>query len=156
MKIEQARVIRQDECSGGYRALVVESPLIAPAVSPGQFVHLRVPRLAGRTLRRPFSVFRTHDDQLEILYKTVGIGTRAMADIVAGETVDLMGPLGVGFPMTERGKYPVLVAGGYGVAPLYLLAERLGASGIVFIGGAGAEDILCADEFTELGWETRI
>lgn len=152
MELEQATVVGHEPVAGAYRELVLEAPGIAGAVRPGQFVHMRVPRLEHAVLRRPFSVFRVTKTTLSILYKQVGQGTRLLAAVGAGEQVNLLGPLGNGFPLPPAGAVPVLVAGGYGVAPLYFLARELSAPGAVFIGGASAVDLLCVSDFEKLGW----
>jgi dihydroorotate dehydrogenase electron transfer subunit len=129
---------------------------VASQVTPGQFIHLRVPRLDGAVLRRPFSVFKADATSLSVLYKQVGRGTQAMAAITKGEAVNIIGPLGNGFPDPDGDCFPVLVAGGYGVAPLYLLASRMRTTGILFVGGRSAVDILCVDLFEAMGWDVRI
>ena len=156
MQAAQARVIRHETFFGDYRVLVLDAPDIAASVKPGQFVHLRVPNLGGAVLRRPFSVFEAHEGNFSILYKTVGRGTTAMCSVKPDHTVDVVGPLGNGFPIHEDRRMPVLVAGGYGVAPLYLLARRLEAHGLVFIGGKSARDILCQTQFEKRGWQVRV
>ena len=99
---------------------------IAPQVQPGQFVHLRVPRLEASVLRRPFSIFQAENGVLAVLYKAVGRGTSVLSAATIGETISLIGPLGNGFPLDlPAGRVPVLVAGGYGMAALYLVARRL-------------------------------
>ncbi len=156
MQIEKAIVRTHELVGGAYRELVLEAPVTAGAAVPGQFVHLRVPRLDGSVLRRPFSIYRARDGRLSILYKTVGRGTRAMEAIAAGDAVDMIGPLGNGFPLEAIGENPALVAGGYGVAPLSFLASAVDVRGTVFIGGATARDILCVGDFESLGWTVRI
>jgi len=156
MGVEAATVLEHDATTGGYNLLTFRAPGIVPAVRPGQFVHLLVPRHKQSVLRRPFSIYRAAGDTLAILYKQVGAGTRALAEIRAGDRVSLVGPLGNGFPPPAAGAAIGLVAGGYGVAPLCLLASRLEVAGTVFIGGRTAVDILCVDEFEALGWQVRI
>ena len=156
MLLEDAKVLQQREIQGGYRLLVLAAPLIAPKVQPGQFVHLRVPNLDSAVLRRPFSVYRADGSTLSVLYKDVGRGTSAMKALRDGETVSLLGPLGHGFPAPAKEKYPVLVAGGYGMAALYLVAKNSAVKGTVFVGGRTAQDILCAPEFTALGWAVLV
>lgn len=156
MTLEDAIVIEQTPDAGGYWRIAMHSPVIAPRVRPGQFVHLRLPAPADAILRRPFSVFRTEAERLEILYKAVGRGTRAMTELRPGATVGLLGPLGRGFPMPSPDRLPVLVAGGYGMAALYLLAVQARRAGLVFVGGASAVDVLCVPEFEALGWTVRI
>ena len=152
MNMEQAHVIEHEAYAGGYRLLVVGAPEIAASVRPGQFVHLRVPNLEAAVLRRPFSVFAAEAGRLSLLYKAVGKGTRAMAALRPDAVVNLIGPLGNGFQKPDPERTPVVVAGGYGGAPLLFLARVLGGQGTAFIGGATAEDILCVKDFEELFW----
>lgn len=156
MTLEEAIVVEHMPDAGDYRRIVLRSPDIAPRVRPGQFVHVRLPAPADSILRRPFSVFRTEGDRLELLYKPVGRGTRAMTELRPGAVLSLLGPLGRGFPPPAPARLPVLIAGGYGMAALYLLAREAGRAGIVFVGGASAVDILCVPEFEALGWEVRV
>ena len=151
-----ARVKTQTTLSAGYRFLELEAPVIAAAATPGQFVHVRVTGLDQAALRRPFSIYRAADGILAILYKTVGRGTEQLARLQPGETVSVMGPLGHGFPCDAPGRPPVLVAGGYGVAPLAFLASRLPAAGTIMIGGRTAADILCVEDFASRGWDVRL
>ena len=161
MTQENTTVAEHHVFQGDYRLLRLFSPAIGPLVRPGQFVHLRVPRLADAILRRPFSVFKADAESLSILYKSVGKGTAALCSVREGEKVNLIGPLGNGFPpvaeKTRSGEMkPVLVAGGYGIAALYLQAAKLPVKGVAFFGGRSAADILCVDEFKTLGWDVRI
>jgi dihydroorotate dehydrogenase electron transfer subunit len=157
MNQEKTTVVQHESFQGDYRLLRVAAPVIGPQVQPGQFVHLRVPRLENAVLRRPFSVFKADDEGLSILYATVGMGTEALNSVKPGEPVDLLGPLGTGFPTLGNGKtLPVLVAGGYGNAALYLQAKNLPVKGVAFFGGRSAKDILCVDEFKALGWDVRV
>lgn len=156
MKQENSFVIEHRLFQGDYRLLRLSAPLIGPLVQPGQFVHLKIPRLEQAVLRRPFSVFKADDQSLSILYKTVGKGTAALNTVAEGEPVNLIGPLGAGFPTVGKGKTPVLVAGGYGNAALYLQAARLPVKGVAFFGGRTSGDVLCVDEFEALGWEVRV
>lgn len=149
----------QEHCvfQGDYRLLRLSAPAIGPQVQPGQFVHLKIPRLEQAVLRRPFSVFKADAEGVSILYKPVGRGTEAMTSVCEGQGVNLLGPLGNGFPTLGNGKtLPVLVAGGYGNAALYLQAARLPTKGLAFFGGRTAADILCVDEFKALGWDVRV
>ncbi|MCX7818729.1 MAG: dihydroorotate dehydrogenase electron transfer subunit [Kiritimatiellae bacterium] len=156
MTLEDAIVVAHTPDAGDYRRLTLRSPAIAPQVRPGQFVHVRLPAPADALLRRPFSVFRTDGDHLQLLYKPVGRGTRAMTELRPGAVVGLLGPLGHGFPTPAAQHLPVLVAGGYGMAALYLLARECGRGGLVFVGGARAVDVLCVPEFEALGWTVRV
>jgi dihydroorotate dehydrogenase electron transfer subunit len=156
MRLHEARVARHEPFGGEYRVLELAAPELAASVQPGQFVHLRVPRLEESALRRPFSVFRARPPLVAILYKQVGRGTGLLTELQPGATLSVLGPLGNGFPLETAGRLPVLVAGGYGVAPLSFLAERLDRRGILFAGGRGAPDILCEAEFRAMGWDARV
>lgn len=154
MTDEVCKVISHDEIGAGYRFLIIEAPKMAAALVPGQFVHVRVPMLETSALRRPFSVFDADEGRVTILYKTVGRGTAALNIVRPGETLNVLGPLGHGFPATCDG-VPLLVGGGYGVAPLHFLAKRLKGAKL-FVGGRTAADLLALDRFERLGIEIHI
>ncbi len=155
---ESCRVLEHADAGPDCRRLCLAAPRIGAAVQPGQFVHVRVPGLERSALRRPFSVFGGGDGELEILYKIVGRGTAALAHVAVGETIDVLGPLGYGFPVSCGG-VPLLVGGGFGVAPLHFLAKRMRAAGlapVLFVGGRTAGDLLALDRFAALGVEVRM
>ena len=109
---------------GEYQILTVRAPDIARRTIPGQFVMLD----AGNLLRRPFSVFRAESDTIAVAFDVIGVGTRWLASRALGDEMSLAGPLGTGFALDADG--PTLaVGGGYGAAPLFLLAERLRPGG---------------------------
>jgi dihydroorotate dehydrogenase electron transfer subunit len=154
---ETVRIISQERDAGLYYRLVLRAPRIAPQVAPGQFIHVRILPMKEALLRRPFSVFRAAGEELAILYKAVGRGSEVLARMVAGEDLSVIGPLGHGFTVPRAGaEVPLVVAGGYGMAATYLLAQRSPQKGILFLGGRRKEDILCVEEFRALGWEVRI
>src|SRR5574344_176580 len=151
MTDEKCKVLAHDDWGAGYRYLKLEAPEIAASAKPGQFVHVRVPGLEASALRRPFSIFNDEDGTIELLYKAVGRGTVALNAVKVGDGIQMMGPLGHGFPLTCSGA-ALLVGGGFGVAPLYYLARRLKAESIgVFVGGRTAKDLLALDRFEKLG-----
>ena len=155
MKQEKTIVLEHDNFQGEYRVIRLAAPTVGPRVKPGQFLELQVPKLGERILRRPFSIYKADAEGVSVLYKAVGRGTDAMASIKAGDAVDIIGPLGNGYPEGDPNKTPVLVAGGYGNAALYILAQRLPKKGIAFFGGRSAQDILLVEEFKQLGWDVR-
>ena len=155
MKQEKATVLEHRNFQGDYRILRLAAPAVGPLVRPGQFMHLQIPRMGDRILRRPFSIYKADIEGASILYKPVGRGTDAMTAVQNGDQIDIIGPLGNGYPEMTQGRIPVLVAGGYGNAALYLKARELPVKGVAFFGGRAAQDILCVDEFKELGWDVR-
>jgi dihydroorotate dehydrogenase electron transfer subunit len=156
MELETVHVLQNAFLVPPYRVLELEAPGSASSAKPGQFVHVRLAGGDQPILRRPFSIFKAEGTRLALLYKQVGRVTEAMQQLQAGDTLSLLGPLGNGFPLELRGAVPLLVAGGYGVAPLYFLARKLDRAGNVFIGGATAQAILCAQDFAELGWRVDV
>lgn len=156
MQLEQATVVAHAPIQGSYNLLQMNAPGVAARVCPGQFIHIKVPYLEECILRRPFSVFRVEGALLSILYKDVGKGTRTLQYLEPGESLSILGPLGHGFPQLQAGNFPVLIAGGYGMAALYLLARRCATKGVAFFGGRSAQDILCVSDFEALGWDVRV
>jgi dihydroorotate dehydrogenase electron transfer subunit len=156
--VEQAvQIISNERDTDLYFRLVARAAQIAPLVQPGQFAHVRILPLKHALLRRPFSIFQVSGDTLSILYKTIGQGTDVLSRMRPGEDLSMIGPLGHGFTVPQPGReVPLLVAGGYGMAALYLLAQRSPQKGIAFVGGRRRVDILCDEEFRALGWEVRV
>ena len=143
---EKCKVVEHTDIGAGYRYLVLEAPQMAAELVPGQFVHVKVPALEMSALRRPFSVFDATDGMVVILYKTVGRGTAALNGVQEGDEINILGPLGHGFP-TECSGTALLVGGGFGVAPLHFLAKRLPGKKILFAGGRTQNDLLAIDRF---------
>ncbi|MBQ8747210.1 MAG: dihydroorotate dehydrogenase electron transfer subunit [Clostridia bacterium] len=124
--------------------------------APGQFVNLR---LDGFFLRRPISVCNQEGDTFTILYKVIGHGTEKMAQMKAGEVIDILTGLGNGYDTAKSGDAPLLVGGGAGVPPMYLLARRLIAEGkkvTVILGFNKAEEIFYREEFEAIGVKVLI
>ncbi len=145
---QTVQIVSNERDTDSYFRLVVRAPQIAPLIQPGQFAHVRVLPLKDALLRRPFSIFQVEGDTFSILYKTVGKGTEVLSRMQAGGELSVIAPLGHGFTVPKRGgDTPLLVAGGYGMAALYLLAQRSPQRGIVFVGGRQRVDILCEKEF---------
>jgi dihydroorotate dehydrogenase electron transfer subunit len=150
-------IVANDRDTDSYFRLVLRAPQIAPLIQPGQFAHVRILPLKDALLRRPFSIFQVAGDTFSILYKTVGKGTDVLSRMRAGEELSVIAPLGHGFTVPKAGEeIPLLVAGGYGMAAMFLLAQCSPQKGIVFVGGRRRVDILCEREFAALGWEVRV
>ena len=123
-----ARVAQSQDLGAGQHLLRLEAPAIAAHATPGSFVHLETmpDRIA---LRRPFSILWSdcEDGTVDVLYKIVGAGTKAMADMKPGAHTRMLGPIGRGFDLQETGAYPLLVGGGVGIPPILFLARQLQA-----------------------------
>jgi dihydroorotate dehydrogenase electron transfer subunit len=150
--------------------LTLSSPEQAQLTQPGQFLMIKCSRDIRQhpLLRRPFSVFniRQHGRTgkalgIEILVKDVGLGTHKLAQLKPGDRIYALGPQGRGYPlsldMKRRTPTACLVAGGVGIAALFLLARRLlemEITPVLFYGGRRAEDLVLRDYFERLGIET--
>ena len=125
-------------------------------IRPGQFVEIAVP---GQYLRRPISVCDYADGVLTIIYKVVGVGTDAMSRWQAGQQVDMLIGLGNGYDLSRASERPLLIGGGVGVPPLYMLARVLREQGKqvrVILGFNTKEEVFYEEEFRALGCEVEV
>lgn len=123
--------------------------------APGQFVNIR---LDGLYLRRPISVCDVDGDRLTLIYKVVGRGTEKMSQMKE-ETLDLISGLGNGYDLEKSGNAPLLIGGGVGVPPLYLLAKALKKEGkyvSVILGFNTKSEIFYEDDFKALGCDVKV
>jgi dihydroorotate dehydrogenase electron transfer subunit len=133
----------------------IEAPQIAASVGAGQFVNLGWS--PGPLLRRPFSVYRTDGDRMEIVLKAVGEGTSQLLAMGVGDRLSCLGPLGHGFELPAGLKSVVLISGGLGVAPMPLAARGATELGmrVTWVHGARTSDELCLEsEGHEVIWAT--
>ena len=125
-------------------------------ILPGQFVNIRV---AGQFLRRPISVCNITDGVLTIIYKVVGVGTEAMSHLPVGTQLDVLTVLGNGYDLTKAGDAPLLVGGGVGVPPMYMLARQLremGKTVRVILGFNTKDEVFYEEEFRALGCDVIV
>lgn len=149
-----ATVTHREQVAEGHHLVEFECPEIARETRPGQFVHVRVSGTYDPLLRRPISVLLRdeHKGRVQILVRAVGRGTEILSQVAPGNVLDVLGPLGNGFPLPEGDLEPLLVAGGVGVAPLIFLADWLQTAPqghfVRGLFGAATEDALvCWTEF---------
>ena len=123
--------------------------------APGQFVNIK---LEGLYLRRPISVCDLEGDLLTIIYKVVGKGTEQMSQMQSGE-LDVLTGLGNGYDLSRAGDAPVLLGGGVGVPPMYLLCKKLIEQGKrvqVILGFNTKNEVFYEDQFRALGAEVLV
>lgn len=154
-KILKGTLGRRADLGGGYHLLEFRAPGLSGEARPGQFVMVRAGSTHHPLLSRPFSILWAEGDILHMLVKTVGEGTRLLTIMAEGETTLVLGPLGVEFPEADGA---VLVAGGYGMAPLYFYARRhpRPASLHLFYGARTAEHLLLLDRWRAILPEANI
>lgn len=123
--------------------------------APGQFINIK---LDGKFLRRPISVCDCDENTITIIYKVVGSGTEYMAQLVSGEVLDVLTGLGNGYDISKSAK-PLLIGGGVGVPPMYMLAKKLIESGqkpTVILGFNTKKEIFFEEEFRALGCDVSV
>jgi dihydroorotate dehydrogenase electron transfer subunit len=125
-------------------------------IRPGQFVEIEIP---GKYLRRPISVSNIEGDVMTIIYKVVGEGTAIMAQMHAGETLDILTGLGNGYDLTKAGDEVLLIGGGVGVPPLLYAAKELRRAGKkvrAVLGFNTAEEVFGEQKMQAMGCEVRV
>jgi len=123
-------------------------PVIAP--EPGQFYMIEVCDSYDPLLKRPFSFFRKASEGIQFLYKVRGRGTMMMKGLRDGTVLNVLGPLGKGYPKPESDKTPLLIAGGIGIASVFPLIEASAKKAYVLYGARDKDGLLMLDELKGL------
>jgi len=155
---EDMTIISQNLIAADIYELTLKGELVNEMEQPGQFVHIRVHQQVSPLLRRPISIASIQKDlqTITLIYRAEGDGTSLLAEKMSGDKVNVMGPLGHGYPIDDLGKgqTALLVGGGIGVPPLYELSLQLKSKGIEVIhvlGFESAEKSFYLDQFSTLG-----
>lgn len=137
--------------------LVLKGDIVQSMKIPGQFIHIKVPR-PDLVLRRPISIAKidTINSTCTIVLRAMGNGTQSIVETKVGETLDVMGPLGNGFPIEflDTGDTVLLVGGGIGIPPLLECAKQLHQKGIkclAVLGFMNKEAVFYEAEFKQYG-----
>ncbi len=129
---------------------------ISAITMPGQFINIKLDELY---LRRPISVNDCTEGEVTVVYRVVGKGTEAMAEMGEGKELSVLTGLGNGFDVEKSGDRPLLVGGGVGIPPLYLLAKKLIARGVkpaVVLGFNTKGEIFLEEDFRALGIDVYV
>ena len=124
--------------------------------SPGQFINIKI---SDKYLRRPISVCDADEKTVTIIYKVVGHGTEILSQMKSGETLDVLTGLGNGYDLSLSGDKPMLLGGGVGVPPLYMLAKQLieqGKKVSVVLGFNTKSEIFYEEEFKKIGADVTV
>ncbi|MBB5323749.1 dihydroorotate dehydrogenase electron transfer subunit [Anoxybacillus tepidamans] len=158
MKTEKMTIVHHERIAKNIYQIRLAGALVAEMNEPGQFVHIKVTEQANPLLRRPLSLCDINKEAGEctIIYRAEGAGTTLLAKKRPGEMVDVLGPLGNGFPIeaAKTGERALLVGGGIGVPPLYELAKQLvkkGVSVTVVLGFQTKDVVFYEQKFAEFG-----
>jgi dihydroorotate dehydrogenase electron transfer subunit len=164
---ETVEVLWNENVGPGYFKIGVQCNKGYADAIPGQFVMLRLNEQISPLLRRPFSLHRIIEQNgivqgVEILYRVVGKGTRALSRHQTGKRIDILGPLGKGFDISKDHRRVFIVAGGVGIAPMVFLLSSLKKSGVdlstchAFLGGRTSNDLLCIDDCSDFGINLQV
>ncbi|CAH0346919.1 dihydroorotate dehydrogenase electron transfer subunit [Bacillus sp. CECT 9360] len=158
IKKEEMKIVSQREISKSIYELTLQGELVSEMNEPGQFVHVKAGKGIDPLLRRPISIssINLKEKQFTMIYRAEGKGTRLLSHKRIEGSVDVLGPLGNGFPVSEaaKGDSVLLVGGGIGVPPLYELSKRLREKGISVthvLGFQTKENVFYEEEFSALG-----
>ena len=152
-KVKMTSTILQQECIGtDIYSLWLDAPQIASQAKPGQFISV-YSNDSGRVLPRPISICEIDREKgaLRIVYRIAGKGTKEFSGMKAGETLDILGPLGNGFPMDViNGKRVFMMGGGIGVPPMVQTAKEAEAE-VTVIAGYRNSEIFLKEELEQNG-----
>lgn len=158
IKKELMVVTKHEKIAEHIFQLTLQGELVSEMGNPGQFVHLKVSEGSAPLLRRPISISEIDIDkkQFTMIYRAEGAGTQLLSKKVVENVVDVLGPLGNGFPIdtVESGQKALLVGGGIGVPPLLELSRQLVAKGVKVqhvLGFQTKNAVFLEEEFSKLG-----
>ena len=152
MKIKECCTVESQECiAKGIYSMWISTKVIAKEAKAGQFISL-FSKDGSRLLPRPISLCEIDREggRLRIVYRVAGAGTEEFSHLKAGDEVDILGPLGNGFPIEEgKGKRVMLMGGGIGVPPMLQTAKDLGTDTIICCGYR--DELFLNEEFAAAG-----
>ena len=157
--VEDLTIVSQREIAPRIFEMVLKGEMVAD-MKVGQFVHLKVPD-PSKLLRRPISISEIDYNKKEatIVYRVEREGTAILSKMVAGQTIDTMGPQGNGFDLTNlgQGQKALIIGGGIGVPPLVQVAKQLHEQGVeveVVVGFATKEAVILEEELSKVAHVT--
>lgn len=146
---KQFPILRTECLAKDIHELTVDCPELVCQAVPGQFVNIRT----SHTLRRPISIcnFDKEKGTLRLVVKAQGKGSDEICRMRPGDTIDLLGPLGNGFDVTDPTRKAVVVGGGIGAAPMLGTAAAYGANCTAILGFRDSADVILEKDFAALG-----
>jgi dihydroorotate dehydrogenase electron transfer subunit len=157
-KMVMGEIVSRKRVAAGHFQMSVFCPHIAHNTIPGQFIQVRVNGSSyDPLLSRPFAVYKAKGDVADILFKVIGKGTSLLAEKCPGDKLQIIGPLGNGFPIDDGFERAMLIAGGMGIAALMSLAESLKKREVAALIGASTGDrIVGRNDLIDLGVEVHV
>ncbi|MCL2095803.1 MAG: dihydroorotate dehydrogenase electron transfer subunit [Oscillospiraceae bacterium] len=154
--ISNEKISSDKDDERGVYSMLIDAPEIAEIAKPGQFIHVKCDSF---TLRRPISIASSKNNKIRICYDIRGGGTKWLSGLKGGDNcdkIDVMGPIGNGFDISDASKKVLLVGGGIGIYPLYSVAEVYGENAAVVLGFRTKERITFEKEFKDCGVDLYI
>lgn len=143
---ENVKIVKQEKLAGDVFSLWIETKDIAINARPGQFISI-YSKDGSRLLPRPISICEINGNRLRMVYRTVGKGTNEFSRYGAGDTLEVLGPLGNGYTLGE--KKAILFGGGIGIPPMLELAKQLKCEKTIVLGYR--DELFLNDEFAQYG-----
>ncbi len=161
MKHFKAKVIENRQIIKGHFRLTLYPETKIKQPKPGNFFMVSVYNGLDPLLKRPISIHRRLGTDFQLLYRVAGKGTKILSEKKPGDRLEVLGPLGNGFPVKKTPLKIILVAGGIGIAPIFALAESLVHSKkkeipVLFYGARTKNEVLCIEKLRDLGIEPII
>lgn len=155
MKDHKAIVIANDQVEDSLYIMQLSAQELSNSILGGNFVHMEMPGLDAHILRRPFSIYSADAEEgtVDILYQVVGSATAYMTTWKRGFETKMIGPIGNHWAPPKDARRALLVGGGVGAAPLFMLCESLLADGVkvdVVLGAASKSKLVCLDRYSSL------
>lgn len=148
------KISAMEQLNAAAWSMVIECPECAAKAEPGQFVNL-LPDGAF-TLRRPISICEINKEKgtLRIVFEVRGKGTKALSELRAGDTVNMLAPLGHGFTLPDKSAHAILIGGGIGTPPMLPLAQYFGSNAVVISGFRNKDSVILQEEYAAAGART--
>lgn len=154
---ESCRLLANNRHTDALWDMTLAAPGIAQAILPGQFVHVKIPGMDGRILRRPFSVYAADpaEGTIRILYQVVGKGSAHMTTLAPEATapMSVMGPMGNPWSLPQQAKRVLFVVGGVGAAPLAMFGQQIVQAGVeldVCMGAQTKDALVMKDHYEQV------
>ncbi len=156
MKLFKAKVIENRQIIKDHFRLTLYPEIMIKQPKPGNFFMVSVYDGLDPLLKRPISIHRRLGSDFQLLYRVAGKGTKILSEKKPGDSLEVLGPLGNGFPIKKSNKMNILIAGGIGIAPIFGLAESLiqskqNENTVLFYGARTKNEVLCIDKLNALG-----
>lgn len=146
----RAEIIENSPLNKNHNLLVLKPLGASKKPQPGQFYMIRVGDSYDPLLKRPFCIFRNISGKLYFIYRIRGKGTEKIKQMRKGKVVDILGPMGNGYDLSERKNTPLIVIGGVGIASAFSLAEKLSKNAYIFYGGRTKTELLMLNELKKI------